>query len=130
MAQLIEPRLPAGALVFIHHFPAAQAMLALLDPLDPRLAMRFELYCDGFELANGWEELVDSRENRARFDEQNGSRRAAGLAEVPLDKRFLGALEKGIPPCAGVALGVDRLVMLALGTRQMGEVRAFPWDES
>ncbi len=130
MAQIVEPRLPSNAFVFIHHFPAEQAILAKLAPDDPRTALRFELYCNGLELANGWEELTDPDENRIRFETQNELRRAAGQPTVPVDECFLDALRRGMPDCAGVALGIDRLIMLALGMERIDEVVTFPWEEA
>ena len=104
----VGPRLGRGALTFVHGYPASQAALARLDPQDPRTAQRFELYCDGVELANGFHELAAAAEQRARFEADNAERRRRGLPEGALDERLLAALAAGLPDCAGVALGFDR----------------------
>jgi len=99
--------------------------LARLDPADPRVALRFELYLRGIELANGFEELADAAEQRARFMEDQRSRAARGLAVPAIDEFLLAALGAGLPPGAGVAVGMDRIVMLGSGARSIGEVLAF-----
>jgi lysyl-tRNA synthetase class 2 len=90
------------------------------------VAARFELYLNGIELANGFHELADADEQRARFEQQLHAREAGGLPAVPVDERLLTALAHGLPDCAGVALGFDRLVMLAADARSIEEVLAFP----
>jgi elongation factor P--(R)-beta-lysine ligase len=122
----VGPRLGRGALTFIHGYPATQAALARLDPHDPRAALRFELYCEGIELANGFHELESASEQRARFARDNEARRRAGLPVRPPDERLLAALAAGLPDCAGVALGFDRTLMLALGAAHLDEVLSFP----
>jgi lysyl-tRNA synthetase class 2 len=92
----------------------------------PVVAERFELYLSGIELANGFHELADADEQRRRFQQDLENRQVAGLAQVPLDEAFLAALQSGLPRCAGVALGVDRLVMLACGAHSIDEVIGFP----
>lgn len=126
MAALVGPKLGRGSLAFVHRYPASQAALARLDPEDARVALRFELYCEGVELANGFEELTAAIEQRARFEGDREERRARGLPAPEMDERLLAALESGLPPCAGVALGFDRLVMLATGARHIDDVLAFP----
>ncbi|HEY2590628.1 MAG TPA: EF-P lysine aminoacylase EpmA [Steroidobacteraceae bacterium] len=126
MAAVIGPALGLGALTFIHGYPASQAALAELDPDDPRVALRFELYCDGIELANGFRELASSAEQRARFEHDRRERARAGLLVPQIDERLLAALDEGLPACSGVALGFDRLLMIALGARHIDEVLAFP----
>ncbi|CBJ79683.1 putative lysyl-tRNA synthetase with Class II aaRS and biotin synthetase domains [Xenorhabdus bovienii str. Jollieti] len=111
---------------FIYHFPASQASLAEISKEDHRVAERFEVYFKGMELANGFRELTDSHEQRLRFVQDNRKREAMGLPVMPIDERLLKALEHGMPECAGVALGVDRLIMLALGAERISEVIAFP----
>lgn len=130
MSQWVEPALPAEDLVFVHDYPASQAVLATLSQNDPRVANRFELFHGGLELANGWEELIDPDENRARLEHDNVRRMQMGRQPVPVDTRFLDALHRGMPPCAGVALGVDRLVMLATGASAIDGVLTFPWDDA
>jgi lysyl-tRNA synthetase class 2 len=122
----VGPRLGRGALTFIHGYPATQAALARLDPHDPRAALRFELYCEGIELANGFHELESASEQRARFARDNEERRRAGLPVRPPDERLLAALAAGLPDCAGVALGFDRTLMLSLGAAHLDEVLSFP----
>ncbi len=119
------PSLPADRAVFIHDFPCEQAAYARLAPGAPWLAERFELVVGETELANGFHEVIDAREQRARHVLENTRRRAAGRPEVPLDEDFLAALESGLPPCAGVALGVERLLMLMLGVDDIRQVVAF-----
>ena len=121
----VGPRLGRGALTFIHGYPASQAALARLDPRDERSALRFELYCEGVELANGFEELQSASEQRARFERDNAERRRRGLPASPPDERLLAALAAGLPGCAGVALGFDRTLMLALGAQHIEEVLSF-----
>jgi lysyl-tRNA synthetase class 2 len=129
LTHILEPRLGPGA-VFIHDFPASQAMLARLDGNDPPRAQRFELYVDGVELANGFHELADAAEQRRRFEQDRHQRRRHGLAEVPMDETLIHALQHGLPDCAGVALGLDRLLMLAAETDCIAEVVSFPIERS
>ena len=109
---------------FITDYPADQAALARLNA-DGTTAARFELVVDGVELANGYWELTDPAEHRRRFARDNDSRRQRGLPEVAADNAFLDALEAGLPHCAGVAVGFDRLVMLALGLQDLAQVLTF-----
>jgi lysyl-tRNA synthetase class 2 len=108
----------------------SQAALARVDPQDARVAQRFELYCDGIELANGFHELAAAAEQRARFAQDNEERRRRGLATAAPDERLLAALEAGLPDCAGVALGFDRTLMLASGAKHIEEVLAFPTERA
>jgi len=126
MGAIVGPRLGRGALTFVYGYPSTQAALARLDPHDQRQARRFELYCEGIELANGFEELGAAAEQRARFERDNIVRRGRGLPVAPLDERLLAALEGGLPECAGVALGFDRTLMLATGVQHIEEVLTFP----
>ena len=121
MATKIEPNLPKGPL-FLMDYPAPAASLARLKADDPRVAERWELYVDGLELANAFTELTDPVEQRRRFESARAERRALGEADYPLDEEFLDALAR-MPPSGGVALGVDRLVMLACGVHDISEVR-------
>jgi elongation factor P--(R)-beta-lysine ligase len=126
MASLVGPRLGSNALTFVQGYPATQAGLARLDPSDPRVAQRFELYCEGIELANGFHELTAPDEQRARFERDNAERRRRRLPVAAPDERLLAALAAGLPDCSGVALGFDRLAMLALGATRIEEVVPFP----
>jgi lysyl-tRNA synthetase class 2 len=130
MGLVIGPRLGLGKLTFIHRYPASQAALARLDPSDPRTALRFELYAEGIELANGFHELAAAAEQRARFESDNAIRRQRGLPVYPIDENFLAALTQGLPDCSGVALGFDRLAMLAIGAKQIDDVLTFPIERS
>jgi elongation factor P--(R)-beta-lysine ligase len=130
VAARIGPSLGRGKLTCLHHFPASQAALARLDATEPRTALRFELYAEGIELANGYVELASAAEQRARFQGDIAERRRRGLAEPSIDERLLAALETGLPACAGVALGFDRVAMLALGAQHIEAVLAFPWQQA
>ncbi len=125
MGLRVGPTLGLGSYAFITHYPASQAALARLDPHDARVALRFELYADGIELANGFDELADATQQRARFEADNAERGRRGLPLQPLDERLLGALAGGLPACAGVALGFDRLLMIASGATDIDAVMAF-----
>ena len=122
----IEPNIGATRPCFVFGFPVSQAALARVNLQDPRTADRFEVYYKGIELANGFYELANAKEQRQRFENDNALRRQAGLPELPIDEHFLAALEAGLPECAGVALGIDRLVMLALQADHIQDVTAFP----
>ncbi len=130
MSVRIGPQLGRGALTFVYGYPASQAALARLDPVDRRAARRFELYCEGIELANGFHELADAREQRARFEHDIAERRRLALSTAALDERLLAALEAGLPECCGVALGFDRLVMLAEGAERIDDVLSFPIERA
>jgi lysyl-tRNA synthetase class 2 len=130
MTHCIEPGFDAAAITVVTDYPASQAALARVRPGDPPVAERFEVYVGGMELANGFHELADAAEQRARFLADNARRRAGGLPEMPLDERLLAALAAGLPDCAGVALGLDRLLMLATGARDIAEVLAFPLERA
>jgi elongation factor P--(R)-beta-lysine ligase len=130
MATKIGPALGRNALTFIHRYPASQAALARLDPSDPRCALRFELYCQGIELANGFHELASAAEQRARFEQDNADRKHRALPTHALDERLLAALTSGLPDCSGVALGFDRLLMLTTGATHINEVIPFPTDRA
>jgi lysyl-tRNA synthetase class 2 len=123
----VEPALAARPrALFLHDYPISQASLARPSPADPRVAERFELYVGGVELCNGFGELTDAREQRARFRRDRRERRRLRRPVPPIDGRFLAALEEGMAPSAGNALGVDRLLYLALGASSVAEVQAFP----
>lgn len=121
----IESKIGLERPIAVTHFPASQASLAKIDPDDPWLSLRFEIYYKGIELANGFEELTDAKEQKARFISDNEQRKESGLELKPEDTKFLDALEFGLPACSGVALGIDRLIMLALGKKHISEVLTF-----
>jgi lysyl-tRNA synthetase class 2 len=130
MGLIIGPRLGQKKLTFIHRYPASQAALAQLDPHDPRTALRFELYCEGIELANGFHELASATEQRTRFETDRNLRKQRGLPIYDLDENLLSALAHGLPDCSGVALGFDRLAMLATGAKQIDAVLPFPIENA
>ena len=130
MGAVIGPRLGQSGLAFVHGYPASQAALARLDPDDPRAAQRFELYCDGIELANGFHELTSAGEQRSRFERDIDERSRLGLPETAVDEHLLAALEAGLPDCCGVALGFDRTVMLAAGAERIDAVLPFPIERA
>ncbi len=119
-----------GALDFVHGFPASQASLARLEPGEPPIARRFECFLEGMEVANGYHELADAGEQRQRFEADLALRRARGVPVVPVDERLLAALAHGLPDCAGVAVGLDRLFMVALGATWLRQVMAFSFARS
>ncbi|GAA0496070.1 elongation factor P--(R)-beta-lysine ligase [Tatumella terrea] len=122
----VEPKIGQDRPAFVYHFPASQASLAEISTEDHRVAERFEVYYRGIELANGFRELTDAREQRQRFEQDNRRRAEKGLPEQPIDQLLLAALEHGLPDCSGVALGIDRLIMLALKADSLSDVIAFP----
>lgn len=122
----LDPFLKERGALFVTHWPTPLAVLARRSEEDPRVAERFELYVDGVELANGFGELTDAKEQRRRFEEDNENRRQLGLSELPMPEAFLQALKWGLPPSAGVALGVDRLLLLATeGAKSLADVAPF-----
>jgi len=121
----IQAHFPENALTLVHGYPASQAALAQLDSRDPRKAQRFELFAGPIELANGYQELTDWKEQLARFEGDKQKRRDLGRKEMPVDQLFIEALKIGLPACAGVALGVDRLAMVALQSSDIAQVRTF-----
>ena len=126
----IQPTFPADRITVISDYPATQCALAKIRADDSPVAERFELYVGVQELANGYHELTDAAEQRARFERDNARRRERGLIEVPIDARLLAALEQGMPDCAGVALGVERLLMAMLGTDDIRDVLAFAFADA
>lgn len=129
LTHAIEPYIGRERPVFLYDFPVKQAALAKIRWHDnPPVASRFEVYFKGIELANGFHELQDVDEQRQRFISELRMRQHLNLPSVPLDEYFLAALQQGLPDCAGVALGVDRLVMLALGCHSIADVTSFSFD--
>lgn len=130
LGQFVARQMSAAHPVILYDFPATQAMLARVRPDTPPRAERFELFFGGCELANGYHELLDPDELRRRAALANQQRLADGKFLLPETNRLLPAMESGIPPCAGVALGFDRLVMLACGAKNLHEVLAFPFERA
>jgi lysyl-tRNA synthetase class 2 len=129
MSHVLEPQLARLGMCFIYDYPASQAALARVVEVDGQpVGQRFELYVDGMELANGYFELTDAAEQRRRFEQDNQRRREYGQPERPLDEQLLTALAQGLPSCSGVALGVDRLLMLVMGEPDIRNVLAFDWE--
>ena len=124
----LEPELGNDVPTFVYDYPPSQAALAKIGGEDLPVAERFELYVKGVELCNGFHELLDLREHRLRFEDANVRRVGMGKEELPVDQEFLAALEAGLPACSGVAVGFDRVVMLACGAESVGEVIAFPYE--
>lgn len=126
LLERIEPKIGRETPTFLTHWPAEQAALARRDPADPRVALRFELFLSGLELANAFVELTDAKEQRARFEADRARRHALYGPDWPLDEDFLAALETGLPPTAGIALGFDRLAMIAANARDITDVLWLP----
>ena len=126
----IEPKLERDRMTFVYDYPPSQAALARIRPDAEPVAERFELYLGGMELANGFQELTDPGEQRRRFEADLRERSARGLDRLPPDERFLAALEAGMPEAAGVALGLDRLLMVATGSTHIDQVLAFPVERA
>ena len=125
MTHRLQPMFDQDTLLAVHDWPASQAALARIRGSEPPVAERFELYLGPLELANGYHELVDAAEQRARFARDGRMRAMRGLPPIPTDDALLAALAHGLPACAGVALGVDRLLMALLGTDRIADVLAF-----
>ena len=130
MTTVIEPQLPSTC--FVYDYPKEQASLAVIEKNVARdiVAKRFEVYCQGMELANGYYELIDVAEQRRRFEADNNARQAHGLEVYPIDEKFLAALESGMPSCSGVALGIDRLFMAMHNIEYIDQVISFSLDRA
>jgi len=124
MTHRLQPAFPRERITVVHDWPASQCALARIRPGTPPVAERFELYLGGYELANGYHELNDAAEQRSRFERDNRVRAARGLPQPPLDEALLRALP-ALPDCAGVAVGIDRLLMAMGDTARIGDVLAF-----
>lgn len=122
----VQPRLGLDRLCMVYGFPAGQSSLAALDEDDPRICRRVEIFINGIELGNGYYELTDAREQRRRFEREIEFRKTSGLPAVKIDSRFLSALRSGLPPCAGMAVGLDRLLMALNGADAIEQVLPFP----
>lgn len=127
-SHVIEPQLGRGKLTFIMDYPASQAALARISPYDKSVAERFELYIEGVEIANGFQELSDPQEQENRFIAEQNQRKKIGKMDIPYDKNFIAAMNQGLPDCSGVALGLDRLMMFALELDSIDKVLPFPAD--
>jgi len=131
LTHCIEPHIGKEKPVFIYDFPMTQAALAKIRfEEDPPVASRFEVYFKGIELANGFHELQNAKEQRKRFEKDLLQRSQMGIDPVPIDENFLAALSQGLPDCAGVALGVDRLMMLTLNKNTISEVISFSFERA
>ncbi|NOH80776.1 elongation factor P--(R)-beta-lysine ligase [Vibrio sp. RE86] len=126
----VEGKIGQDVPAFVYDFPASQAALAKINQADPRVADRFEVYFKGIELANGFHELDNPQEQLNRFESDNVKRIEMGLSPQPIDHHLIAALESGLPECAGVALGIDRLIMLAIGCDHIDQVTAFPFPRA
>ncbi|HHH42537.1 MAG TPA: EF-P lysine aminoacylase GenX [Gammaproteobacteria bacterium] len=127
VSHYLEPAL-GDQPVFVYDYPPGQAALARVRPGKVPVAERFELYIKGIELANGFHELADAGQQRQRFETENQAREQAGQAALPIDCKLLAALQSGLPDCAGVAMGFDRLVMVAAGLPDIAAAMPFPFD--
>ncbi|WP_114241023.1 EF-P lysine aminoacylase EpmA [Dyella sp. C9] len=125
----LQPTFPSNRITVIHDYPASQCALAKVRRGDPPIAERFEVYLGRYELANGYHELNDAAEQRQRFERDNAVRRSRGQREVPIDERLLEVLD-AMPDCAGVAMGIERLLMCLVGTDAIADVLSFPFSEA
>jgi lysyl-tRNA synthetase class 2 len=125
-SEIIEPNIGNDSPCFVYNFPRSQASLAKICPEDSRVAQRFECYFQGIELVNGFNELTDAEIQLERFQGDNRQRKVLSLPEMPIDTNFITALSQGLPKCAGVALGIDRLIMLTLKAEHIEQVVSFP----
>jgi lysyl-tRNA synthetase class 2 len=126
LATRVSKHFASDRLTVIHHYPASQAALARITPDDDRVADRFEVFLGSLELANGYVELTDAVEQRQRCEADQEKRKNRGAIVRPLDDKFLASLDSGLPACAGVAVGFDRLLLIDLETSHLGETRHFP----
>ncbi len=130
LTEKVEPFLKKQQALFLYNYPASQAALAKISEDDPRVALRFELYIEGIEICNGYHELTDVDELGQRTREQNDLRQLDNMQQLPQPNHFLAAMKNGIPQCSGVALGIDRLVMLLLGCKSLREVLTFSYEQA
>jgi lysyl-tRNA synthetase class 2 len=130
MSHVVEKNLPLNCPVFIYDYPASQAALAKIRKGSPDVSERFELYINGMELANGFHELSDADEQAERFQKEQTQRKKQGQQGIPADYHLINALKHGLPECAGVAIGLDRLLMVLTGAEHINEVLTFPFDRA
>jgi lysyl-tRNA synthetase class 2 len=126
----IEPFIGKERPCFVTHYPASQASLARISEQDPNLSCRFEIYFNGTELGNGFYELCDADEQLSRFQKENQQRKQRGFKQIEIDPLFIQALKEGLPESAGVAIGIDRLLMIATSSKHIDEVLSFPIDRA
>lgn len=129
-SEVVQPRLGRTAPTIVTHYPASQSALARFSAEDPRTAERYELFVRGVELANGYHELLDAAELEQRNQVSLKQRASDGKAHLPSNSRLLAAMQAGLPACSGCALGVDRLLMVAVGASRIDEVIAFPIERA
>lgn len=129
LTQAVAPTFNRQGFTVLYNYPASQCALATVNR-EKNIAERFEVYFGELELANGFNELTDAGEQLERFKNDNAKRKAVGLKTVPIDRQFIAALESGLPACAGVAIGLDRLLMVLTGQQRIDQVLAFPFDHS
>ncbi len=126
---VVEPAFDPHQLTFVYHYPAEQAALAtVISQNGVQLAQRFEVYCGALELGNGYQELTDSKQNTQRLQQDIAQRQDSGLSTIPIDKRFLAAMEHGMPRAAGVAIGLDRLLLCPTKQGELKQVISFAWE--
>jgi len=130
MSEVVEPSFDPKALTVIHEFPLRLSSQALPSPSFPGAALRFEIFCGGMELGNGYEELRDPFEYRVRFEAENQKRQNAGKPFIPLQQAWFSDMESGLPPCSGMAIGLDRLILLGLGITDFAALLEFPWKNA
>ncbi|NOZ52343.1 MAG: EF-P lysine aminoacylase GenX [Gammaproteobacteria bacterium] len=130
MSHVVQPKLGQGKLSFVYDYPASQCSLARLSNEDARVAERFELFLNGVELANGFHELCDPQQQQRRFEQDNVMRDASKQTPVVIDRRLIAALTSGLPDCAGVAVGIDRLLQFILSAKTLDDVLAFPFNRA
>lgn len=129
-SHLVQPNLGIKRICMVYDYPACQASLARLTPENPRVAERVELFLGGVEIGNGFYELNDAEEQNRRFNAEIEIRKRNGAPEVVKDRRFLDSLEAGLPECSGVALGLDRMLLVNAGKKELKEILAFPMDRA
>ena len=130
MSEVVELAFDPGTLTVVHGFPQNLSSQALPDPNQPGASLRFEIFGGGMELGNGYQELQDVQEYRRRFEAENQKRQMAGKTVIPTDKDWFSDMEKGLPSCCGVALGLDRLILLATGGPNLSSILEFPWKNA
>ena len=126
----VVPTFDATSITVVSNYPASQASLAALDDADKNLAQRFEVFANHIELANGYVELIDADQQRERFEQDQATRLRRELPGIKIDQRLMHALQHGLPQCAGVAVGFDRLLMLVVGASSIDEVISFDWNHA